>query len=293
MLAELRTATLSKLHDAGLLDVLRAARLPKSVYKHLAFQGVIQIPLTAGARMRMNHYGYAIENELYWGGFSGGHEPTSQAIWLEAAGRSTYVVDVGANTGAYALAAAAIRPDAKILALEPIARTFARLQTNVALNAAAVTCLCMAASDNDGVAVMHDVASEHQYSASLNATMLGDRAQQRTEVQTARLDTLLPQLGFPRVDLIKLDVEMHEPEVVAGAMDHIVRDRPTLIVEILNEAIFRRLRDQLSAVDYAWYKIVEHGAPGDRASDDPHDRNYLLCRPDAGLDLARYPLQAI
>src|SRR5665213_3338515 len=176
MLRFLRRAALSKLHALRLLNLARRLAIPEPLYKHLAFTGVIEIPIAPGKSVLMNHGGYALENELYWSGYSGGYEPRSQAIWARLAKTAGYIVDVGANTGIYTLAAAAMNPVTTILALEPVARTFSQLKANLALNSFSAQCFCEAASDRDGTAIIHDVESEHQYSASLNSLMLGEKA---------------------------------------------------------------------------------------------------------------------
>jgi len=51
----------------------------------------------------------------------------------------------------------------------------------------------------------------------------------RFSVATARLDSVWPQLGFPRLDLLKLDVEGAEEAALSGAAATIARDRPFIL----------------------------------------------------------------
>lgn len=68
--------------------------------------------------------------------------------------------------------------------------------------------------------------------ASLDKPMVGDEsAWQRVEVEIRTLDSF----GFEQVDLIKLDVEGHEMAVLEGAKETLVRNRPWLIVEVMEE----------------------------------------------------------
>ena len=48
-------------------------------------------------------------------------------------------------------------------------------------------------------------------------------------VAAARLDTLWPHVGLPRVDLLKLDVEGAEEAALTGAAETIGRHRPFIL----------------------------------------------------------------
>jgi FkbM family methyltransferase len=287
MLRSLRGRALSALHSLGLLELARRLRLPEQLYRHLAFHGCINIPVASGKIVKMTHEGYSLENDLYWGGYSHGYEAYSRALWSQLAQTAGYIVDVGANTGIFALTAAVINPKATVLALEPVVRTFSKLKANVALTGCSVQCVCQAASAEDGIAIIHDINSEHQYSASLNPIMLGDLAANRKFVQTAKLDNLLSGLNFPRLDLLKIDVELHEPEVVAGGMEYISRYQPSVLIEILNEEIFGKLQGMLSEIEYWWFWVRESGRVENVANRkfETSDRNFLLCRAEIGLQL--------
>src|SRR4051812_3718121 len=57
-------------------------------------------------------------------------EPRSMALWCSLAKAATTIVDVGAHVGVYSLAAAALRPDLGVHAIEPNPYAFARLRVN-------------------------------------------------------------------------------------------------------------------------------------------------------------------
>jgi len=75
-----------------------------------------------------------LENEFYWKGFKKSNEPETTWLWSNLCKNATTIIDIGANTGTYALIASAINPNGKIIAFEPSAKTFARLKDNVELN---------------------------------------------------------------------------------------------------------------------------------------------------------------
>lgn len=140
--------------------------------------------------------------------------PTGDGISEEIGRRAPVFIDVGANIGAYTLIASEV-PDTVVISLEPIPAAFAKLQQNVALNNRRnVRMLNVAASRQPGQLRMTcDRASVINHVVDPNAvgadTML-------VEVDT--LDAICGRLGLAP-SVIKIDVEGHEPEVLAGAVD--------------------------------------------------------------------------
>jgi ribosomal protein L11 methylase PrmA len=51
-----------------------------------------------------------VENDLFWAGYAGNWERVSLALWRDLARDARCVLDVGANSGVFALAAAAVSP---------------------------------------------------------------------------------------------------------------------------------------------------------------------------------------
>ena len=73
-------------------------------YQHLHFIGPIKVPVTDRASFMINHYGYQVENDLFWAVFGQARE---LRLWRALARSAEFIADVGANTGVYSLAAAA------------------------------------------------------------------------------------------------------------------------------------------------------------------------------------------
>ncbi len=61
--------------------VLRLFSLPEGIFKHLYFEGLISV-LIGKSVFKIYHYGYQLENELFWKGIEGGWEKVSMQIWL-------------------------------------------------------------------------------------------------------------------------------------------------------------------------------------------------------------------
>jgi FkbM family methyltransferase len=189
----------------------------------------------------MESSGQQIENDLFWRGYGRGWESKSLSLWRDLARRSRFVADVGANTGVFALAAQAINPDAKVVAVEPSARVADRLRRNIDLNGYPIRIEPIAASDATGMATFYDFAAEHQYSASLEPWMDGTTS---TQVPVDTLDNILERNGFERLDLLKVDVERHEPNVLRGATRYL-KYKPTILIEVLDDEIGSAIRQIL------------------------------------------------
>jgi hypothetical protein len=63
--------------------------------------------------------------------WNGSYEKTTLGIWTRLARQSQVIVDVGAHTGAFTLAALAARADAQVISFEPYMLNFARLSLNL------------------------------------------------------------------------------------------------------------------------------------------------------------------
>ena len=251
--------------------IRRIWRPPESLYQHLHFKGPFELDLPNGARMHIHHFGNQVENSLFWEGFGNGWESASLFVWLWLVKDANVVLDVGANTGVYALSAQATRPNADIYAFEPVARIHSKLSANIALNGYPITAFNIALSDKNGEVPIFDPGGEHAYSASLHAEMLGPGTITMS-TEARRLDDFVNEQDIGKLDVLKIDVEMHEPEMIAGTMQRMDRDRPALLIEILNAAIGNRLAELLP--DYVFFQIGDAIAQTDRLGHHA-DRNYL------------------
>ncbi|MBS1570424.1 MAG: FkbM family methyltransferase, partial [Bacteroidetes bacterium] len=218
--------------------VRRVVSLPEPVYRHLHFKGIIDVPISPTAGFRIRHHGYMIENELFWNGFNG-WEKISMELWTRLSRNAQVIVDIGANTGVYALAAAAMQPDALVIAVEPVRRIYDKLADNASLNGGRIKTVHAAASSRSGVAVLYDLPErEHVLSVSLDPEWNKESAGLKpVEVPAITVADLLVQHGATRVDLLKIDVETYEAEVLRGFLEILHRDRPSMLIEILNEKV--------------------------------------------------------
>lgn len=158
----------------------------------------------------------------------------SQAVMMERlAADATTIFDIGANIGWYALIFAAAIPNAMVYAFEPLAATYAYLETNIRLNTLKnIRPYNLGLSDNTGTLTFY-VYPEGSWNAS--AANLTERPDVKTvtcAVQT--LDAFVAEAAV-QVDFIKCDVEGAELLVFQGGAATIMRDKPVVCAEVLRK----------------------------------------------------------
>ncbi len=156
--------------------------------------------------------GDSIQRQIYLGAY----EPRETALaraWLRP---GMTFVDVGANVGYFtALAASCVGRSGRIFAIEPQPYAHERLAEMISRNALAqARTLWGGLSDAAGELPLYmpsETASEH------NATMGPHANDRRISVPVKTLDDCMAEWGIERIDLMKVDVEGHEPKVFDGA----------------------------------------------------------------------------
>lgn len=127
------------------------------------------------------------------------------------------MVDVGAHIGYFALhAASAVGPDGFVLAVEPTPASAEVLRRAVELNGFddRIHVAEAAASSTSGRGSLGTSDKSPMFNTLELDTISVDA---EVDVRLATIDELLDEAGWPRVDIIKMDVEGHEAEVIAGA----------------------------------------------------------------------------
>ena len=257
--------------------------VPKhSIYQHLHFVDNMSVKVDDTKRFRIRHYGFEVENEIFWNGIFNGWEKVSLSIWAELSEKSHYIFDIGANTGVYSLLAKTINPQSRIYAFEPVERVCDKLMANINLNGYNIHCIKKAVSNFNGNATIYDKNTEHIYSVSVNTDISPDKENSiPTTIETVRLDTFIESEELPRIELIKLDVETHEVEALEGFGVYLKKFEPTFIIEILNDEIASGVEELIADIDYNYYVIDENSGikKVDRLRKSDYF-NFLICKPE-------------
>jgi len=197
--------------------------------------------LPVGLQQGLKRYQHG--RQIAAGKFVGGEPEFDRLAEWVAAG--DWVIDLGANIGHYTHRLSDLAgPEGRVIAFEPMVRTFELLSANVArFRHPNVSLINAAASSSAGIARMDlpnfTTGLDNYYRASINAT--GHHS-----ILTLPVDNL--QL-HGKVTLVKIDVEGHEFEALQGMTELLRRDRPTLIVESSGD---ERVEQLLTELGYQW-----------------------------------------
>ena len=117
------------------------------------------------------------------------------------------IVDLGANIGISTLYLNALYPAAQIVSVEPFPGNIEMLREMIALNGLleSVTVIPQAVGVQDGTAVLN--ISPDPTANSLVPRNRGDKS---LEVAQIAMATLMRQMQWPRIDVLKIDIEGYE-----------------------------------------------------------------------------------
>jgi FkbM family methyltransferase len=192
----------------------------------------------------------------YLQGVGNRFEPETVALLALLCDARSQVLDVGANIGMTALALSQICSQGKIVALEPVKRTFEYLQANLfAAGSTNVRALNYAAGARDYITQMQGVPQ------NLSGSFVADQYDSSrsdhfsTAIEVKRIDSVFPELGLERLDFMKVDTEGFELEVFEGARETLDRFKPIVFFEMNHVCLntYRRtsvpeFRDRLLAI---------------------------------------------
>jgi FkbM family methyltransferase len=169
----------------------------------------------------------------------GRYEPEMRGLLHDLIREGMTVIDVGAHVGHYTLMAARIvGPRGRVYAFEAEPENYRILRKNVELNGYTnVTCIPKAVADRAGIMtlyVSHQGNDRHTVINDPRATTLSNRC----EVETISLDEFVESAGWPRIDVLKMDIEGAEPLAVAGMSKLLARNESlSLVIEFAPEIL--------------------------------------------------------
>lgn len=194
----------------------------------------------------------------------------------------SFVIEVGANIGSHTVPLA--QKSALVYAFEPQRLCYQALCANVALNQLTNVLAWQAAIGcTEGRIFVPDLDPRQ-------IANFGGIAMQSTPTSEAVVLLSLDGIGFPRVDLLKIDVEGMELEVLTGAEKLIDRHRPYIYVENDRREKSEALITWLQGHGYEmyWHLPPLYSAKNFAAHKENIFPNIvsvnMLCLPKAGMD---------
>lgn len=163
------------------------------------------------------------------------------------------IVDIGANRGFSVSSFLTLKPDAKVIAFEPLPRQSEAVRKRFASRNVTVHS-CGLSSEDGKLTIFTPIYRGFVFDA-LSALRYEDAANwvndsrfyffDKSKLRVERADVEVTSLDKFQTapDIIKIYTQGHEPSVVAGARKTIARHEPAIIVPARQPAIHRSLRD--------------------------------------------------
>lgn len=230
-----------------------------------------------------------IAKELYWG--SGRRPRPEDALALEVfaalARDAAVVLDIGAYTGVFTLAATAVAPTAEVHAFEIVPEVFKALVDNCARNDVLYRAvLHLAGIGAEGETMRVALGTGGSALPSCYSSRM--RFEEGPLVRFRSLDALLHELPQGPT-LLKVDVEGTEEAVFRHGQRFLAERRPDILCEVLaGVADGRALADLLAPHGYRWYLVEERALrPTPILQPSPRFRDWLFTTAPAGSLSAR------
>jgi FkbM family methyltransferase len=167
--------------------------------------------------------------------------------------RGWYCLDIGANHGYYTLIMAdAVGPQGRVLPVEPTPRLAELLRETLDVNGFPSVKIAQEASWNADGEMLQLVVPARR---SLNAHLAREASPTDSVVQvkSVTIDALTRE--WPRVDLIKIDVEGAEENVWQGMTETIAQNSGLILILEVNVARYQDARGFLRKIEAAGFRL--------------------------------------
>lgn len=228
------------------------------------------------------------QNDLRTASFTilanGNYESLLERTILELSELSKKFLDIGANMGFYAIGAALVNKEIKVLAFEPNPGIRKSLDENIRINEVEgnIQVLEFALSNFTGISNFSVPAFTGSGGGSLINLHPEEGSPSEFSVHVERLDNL--SAATSGVDLIKIDVEGAEFQLVQGAIQTLKSSRATIVIELLRKWMSpfgsnpQDVLDLLSGMDYVCFAVGESSLQKVTMVDaSTRETNFIFC----------------
>ena len=215
-------------------------KIEPRIYKHLWFRGFFLVNFS-----KKIFYIYSIptiiENEIFWNGLGTSWEPLSIRIWSKIVKKKHYIFDIGANSGIYSLVSCAFNKKSLVYAFEPNVKCINAIKKAKLKNKYKIKTVNNALSNKRGFVHFDGYQIKNKKNFD--------------KIETIRLDEFIEKNNIKSLDLVKIDVELHEVEVLEGMGKYLNQFKPDFLIEVLNENIAKKLNYLFKNLDYNYISI--------------------------------------
>lgn len=172
------------------------------------------------------------------------YENEKQKRFADEVDLGQVVYDIGANVGYYTLLASIlVGPKGKVIAFEPLPRNLAFLRTHLKINNLKnVQIIDSAISDTKG---------EMFFSTDTHHAMGHISQDGSLRVKVVSLDEIVTNLGLPKPDVLKIDIEGAEYEALIGAEEQLRRHHPMIFLATHGTEVHHQCCAYLTELGYA------------------------------------------
>jgi FkbM family methyltransferase len=198
----------------------------------------------------------------------GGFEPSTIKLYRSLVKPGNRVLDIGGNIGAHTLPLARlVGARGRVIAFEPTAYAIRKMRVNIALNTDLSDRISvhqvMLVADEKGPLAPKIYSSWPLFETGGEVHREHGGQLMDTEGAVAMtLDNAVQSMGAGAIDFIKMDVDGHEHEVLAGGKELINASKPLILMELapyLYEQGSRDLEDMLDLLKGWGYSMSEAG----------------------------------
>ncbi len=177
------------------------------------------------------------------------YEHNSLSLWYNITRDDGYCFDIGAHTGIYSIIGNLNKKINNIISIEPYFLNYSRLLSNLKINnILSSNCLMAAASNTEGSGKFNIKTNPSYHSSGGKLSEEGSFSVSKIKIDNFKLDK--------KISGIKIDTEGHEFNVLEGARNSIITNKPEIIFEI-NENCFDKCLNLLKPIVYNFYLIDE------------------------------------
>lgn len=226
--------------------------------------------------IRLFGTGYWIEQALFWEGLSG-YESETIKCWLNESVGKHWVMDIGANTGLFALAAAVTNKNAVVIAFEPHPIFVPVLAKNIALKQVNINVEEKLVAEMEGEQIFYysNPGEGNPYSSTMSLDhFVAHQASipNMAVLPATTLDSVAHKYKLTSNGLIKIDAEGFTFSILKGGLTFLQEYTPVIIAEIQSEKEAMEVAGLLGPIGYTYYSISDDGL---HRLSIPYDTNCL------------------
>ena len=176
------------------------------------------------------------------------------SIIAKTVNKDLFIIDVGAHTGSYSLAAKVINNDTTVISIEPHIFNVSRLMINLKGNLLNTNNIVSGAVSNVNGSKQFSISTKLDYLGS-GGSLEQKKGALSTYVNCYALDSLIPPHNHSKIALIKIDTEGHEVECLIGAQSILIKSNPVIFFECNTQKKISELEKIFKDLDYLFFAL--------------------------------------